>query len=114
VGTEFGVKAEEHTLEYWHHTVMFPFFMRKAEIAKSAKENWDSEICKELKADLGENKFYGGDEISPVDCALGYFLKHAQTAGLLENEPILKAYVERCGTRDAFKTTFPDSSCTIL
>jgi len=94
-----------------HTQILSPPKRNKA-IAKENTEKFNNSIVPYLVKRLQAQPYFGGNEISAVDCMVSSILLKAKNTSLLENHQSLWDYMERISNRDAFKASHFPPYCT--
>jgi len=96
---------DEHAIQFFFHTVLFPEARREPEKAERAKPHIVTGLDY-LTRELGDRAYLVDGEFSAADITLGYTLDLIAKAGLLEGRPTMQAYFERLAARPAFQKVF--------
>ncbi len=89
----------------WNEKVA-PEESRDLEAAAKGREEFKSKGVVVIKQILGDNQFICGpdhDEFTMADVSLAWLLQLADQCNMLEEEPVLKGYLNRCLERPAWK-----------
>ena len=85
-----------------------PEEQRNQSMVESLRRKFD--ICASILSNmLGDHPYVCGEKFTAADCVIGFNVWWAsviQQGSLLDNYPVLKAYLERLMKRPAFEKTF--------
>jgi len=114
--TEWGqyvdTTVDDCVLKILLHTSLLPEKSRNTNMVMENSEKFHSEIVPRIIEGLDGRLYFGGDQLSAIDCILATILYIADGIGLLQKHPLLQEYMGRLSHRECFKKSHipPDSN----
>jgi glutathione S-transferase len=100
--------VDEVVMQILFHTHLYPPQKRNQSVARENTDKFNNTVVPYLEKGLQNQSYFGGSELSAIDCMMSSILLKAQSYSLLDNHPKLRNYMERIGQREAFTTShFP-------
>lgn len=88
------------------NTVFLPEEKRDARLVERSKKTWTQKVEPRFIRALGASPYVLGEKFSAADVLVGSSLGWARMAGMLSDDPVLAAYLERMTTRPGFLAGF--------
>jgi glutathione S-transferase len=98
---------EPPVLQVFLNTVMLPEAERSAKAAEQGRQAF-ADVARVLSAALAGKQFLLGDQFTAADIMIGSTLGWGQFMGLLADQPVLTAYVQRLTARPAYQRAAAD------
>ena len=88
------------------NTVFLPEEKRDPRLVERSKKTWAQKVEPRFVRALGSTPFILGEKFSAADVLVGSSLGWARMAGMLSDDPVLAAYLERLTSRPGFLAGF--------
>lgn len=88
------------------NTVFLPENKRDPKLVERSKKTWIQKVEPRFVRALGTGPFILGEKFSAADVLVGSSLGWARMAGMLSDDPVLAAYLERMTSRPGFLAGF--------